>query len=78
MPRFFFDIDDGSTLVRDGDGTELADRGAVRKETICALVAIAKEGLPDGDRHTFVAKVRDREGRAVFMASLTLVAEWLG
>jgi len=38
---------------------------------------MAKEELPDGDRHEFAVRVRDAEGTYLFQAVLTFKADWL-
>ena len=76
MPRFFFDIDDGTRRTHDDDGTVLPDLEAVRREAISVLPDLAREELPDGDHHIFSCDVRDESGAVIFTASLSLKAEW--
>ena len=78
MPRFFFDIDDGERRGTDTEGLELADLAAARETAISILPDVAREELPDGDRRVFVCQVRNSESTVVFIATLSLVAEWLG
>ena len=78
MARFFFDIDDGHVQSRDGEGLELADAAEARKAGIAILPDIAREELPDGDRRVFICQVRDESGTVIFIATLSLVAEWVG
>jgi len=77
MPRYFFDVDDGIGATRDDTGTDLKSLNDVRAEAIWLLPSIARDELPDGDSRRFAVKVRDKQGRYVFEASLTLVARWL-
>ncbi len=77
MPRFYFDIEDGPSRARDDDGTMLPDAEEARKAAIGLLPNIARDELPDGDRRNFVATVRLEDGRVIFRATLSLVAEWL-
>jgi hypothetical protein len=37
---------------------------------------MAQQGIPDGERRTFTASVRDENGTVVYVATLTLVGEW--
>ena len=76
MPRFFFDVSDGDTFVRDEVGLELRDLDQVRTEAIDALPDIAREALPDGDETLFAVEARDEGGRVVFRATLNFKAEW--
>lgn len=48
MPRLFFDIDDGDSISRDDDGTELADDQTARNEASRAMGELAKEYIPGG------------------------------
>lgn len=78
MPRFFFDIDDGERRTTDSEGLELADLSAARDTAVSILPDLAREELPDGDRRVFVCQVRDDKGTVLFVATLSLVAEWVG
>ena len=78
MPRYFFDVDDGDGRTRDIYGLDLDDLAEVRKKAISILPDVAREELPDGDRRVFVCQARDESGTVVFMATLSLVAEWIG
>jgi len=77
MPRFYFDIDDGERLTTDAEGVVCRDLGSVRDSAISILPDVAREELPDGDRRVFVCKARDEGGAVVFIATLTLIAEWI-
>ena len=76
MTHFFFDIDDGENHVTDSHGLDLADKEAARREAISILPDVAREELPDGDRRTFICKVRDETDKVIFIATLSLVAGW--
>lgn len=78
MPRFYFDIDDGEQCHTDSDGVELGNLQEVRNTAVSILPDVAREELPDGDRRVFVCKARDESGKIVFIATLSLVAEWIG
>ena len=73
MPRFFIDTDDGDVHIHDDEGFDLADAEAARREAMTVLPDMARDKLPDGDRRTFVATVRDDAGSVVYSATLTLV-----
>ncbi len=73
MPRFFIDTDDGDVRVHDDEGFDLADAEAARREAMTVLPDMARDKLPDGDRRTFVATVRDEAGSVLYSATLTLV-----
>jgi hypothetical protein len=76
MPRFFFDIDDGERQSRDREGTEMRSPEEARRAAIGILPDIAREELPDGNRRTFVCRVRDQSDALIFTATLSLDARW--
>lgn len=78
MPRFYFDIDDGSRVTRDDAGIEFDTRKSLCDGAVQVLAGIAVDELPNGSQRVFSAKVRDEEGRYVFHATLSLVCEWMG
>jgi hypothetical protein len=72
MPRFFIDTADEAHFVRDVVGFECDDVEAAKTAAVSALPDMARDELPDGDRRTFLAIVRDAEGRTLVQASLAL------
>ncbi len=76
MPRFFFDIHDGTKLIPDDEGQEMSF-AAARQAAISALAGIARDELPDGDHHIFVATVFDEHHKPVYRTNLTLDGNWL-
>lgn len=78
MPRFYFDISDGSRESLDEEGTEFADLAAACDEAVAVLPAIAaSEGRAQTDRE-IVAIVRDEGGAKLFRARLSVTREVLG
>ena len=75
MPRFFFDVHDG-TFGRDEEGVELADIDAARRAVWNTLPALAADRQADGNTACQLRMdVRDETGKHVFHAALTLVIE---
>ena len=74
MPRYFFDVLDDGRLARDAFGVDLPDIAEVRDHAIGLLPDIARDELPDGERHDFACEVRNDAGRIVYRARLTLRA----
>jgi hypothetical protein len=72
-----FDIDDGSFSTRDDEGIEFSSSSQVREAAIQALPELVRDEWPSRDRRVFTVKVRTPDGRYIFHASLTLVADWL-
>ena len=75
MPRYFLDFDDGDSLTRDMVGREFADVSAVRAAAIDGLLDTVRDKLPDGERRTFAAIVRDADGVCVHTARFDYRAE---
>lgn len=77
MPRYFFDVDDGSELHIDNEGTELANLTVARGEATETLTELAREHIPgDGFHRVLRIIVRDTERRRLevtlsFEAALT-------
>lgn len=75
MTRYFFDLQNGEGFLKDTDGHDLPDHGAVRQEIAAILRDVVRDEL-NGDR-AFEAKVtvRDDHGRFVSSASLAFQVE---
>jgi hypothetical protein len=50
---------------------------AVADQAVAALAEIARDRLPNGSHCVLAASVRNKEGRVIFKATLTLQSEWL-
>lgn len=76
MPRYFIDTDDDALVVFDDQGHDLPSPKAARDMAHEVLPDMARQRMPDGDRRTFRASVRDESGTVLYVATLTLVGEW--
>ena len=72
MPRYFFDIHDGARSTTDDTGVELDGLEAARQEAARTLGEIARDILPNGDRHEVVIEVKDEVGQRVLLAKLSV------
>lgn len=77
MPRFFFDTDDGHTVIRDEDGLELKDLETSQRLALKALTEIVGEYLPPGEHRTCTIDVRNAVGRIIYHAQAELTGHWL-
>jgi hypothetical protein len=75
MARYFFDFYENGVRTADEVGTDCSGIQAAKSEAISALVAIAKEALPDGDHHVFTVKVRNDAGEMVLQVSIRFDVE---
>jgi hypothetical protein len=73
VPRYFFNIRDGATLITDDEGMEFTDLAEVRDEAVATLPQIAKDELPDGDEHLFAVYVLDEQERPVVTVTSGLI-----
>ena len=75
MPRFFFDVHDG-TFMRDDIGVELQNADAARKAVWNTLPAMTSQREADGDMACQLRMdVRDESGKHLFHAALAFVIE---
>lgn len=49
MPRFYFPTHDGSRLIDDEEGTDLADAVEARREAVKSLCELASDRFPAAD-----------------------------
>jgi len=83
MPLYFFDTMDGDARVRDEDGydlldlLDLLDLRAARRLALQALMGIAGDRVPSGDRRSCSVGVRDAAGREVYQAKVELTGKWM-
>ncbi|WP_172122088.1 hypothetical protein [Devosia sp. 919] len=76
MPRYFFDTDDGTELLRDNEGSELADEQAARDEASLTMAELAKEYIAGSPLQKNVTMwVRNEQGEAVLQLSLTFATQ---
>ncbi len=71
MPRYYFDVRDGSGFHRDEVGDEFNGFEEAREQCQVLLPDIAREKLPDGDLHTITCDVRDEAKRVVYRGEIT-------
>ena len=73
MPRFYFDMHEGSTCVRDETGLELSTVMAAEQEAARAAGEIARDLLADGDLQKIRSELRDE--RRSPLAAITVSVE---
>lgn len=78
MPRYFIDLHDGATHVKDTVGFELSDSDAAREKLVRIMTTVAQGFTPAKDRQDYLAVVRDDARRVVYRAHLTLEIEAIG
>jgi hypothetical protein len=76
MAHYTIDTDDDERYVEGEYGEGLTCPSAARRTALATLPDMARDKLPDGDRRTFKAIVRDDNGQEIYTATLTLVGAW--
>ena len=76
MPRYFFDTDNGSTLIIDDVGCELPDDAAARRAGLDTLPDMARDNAQEHDHRTFSVSVRDAGRHVIYTATLALMGGW--
>lgn len=72
MPRYFFDITENGSSVKDDEGSDLPTAEVARIEASKTITDMARDHIPgDGPQHHLGIEVRDETGRIVVQMSLS-------
>lgn len=75
MPRYFFDLDDGEGVLRDPEGTELADLAEAQSEATDTLTQIGKDTFRGKTDEALRMSIRDEDDAVVMHLALTFLAK---
>jgi hypothetical protein len=75
MPRFYFDVREGSTFVADEDRFEFPSLDEAEQEAIQAVVSMGKDRLPRGDTRDVTVEVRDEYEMRVLTVGVHLIID---
>jgi hypothetical protein len=75
MPRFYFDVREGSLFVEDEGGMEFPNLDKAEQEAIQAVVSIGKDRLPRGDTRDVTVEVRDENQQRVLTVTVVLTTD---
>ena len=79
MPRYYFDWQDDTRLMRDEDGLDLPGMEAARREAASGLPDLAKDVLLSTDNMRELSiTVRDGDGEPIFTTSIVFEMKGLG
>lgn len=78
MPRYFIDIHDGATHVKDTIGFDLPNSDAARDKMVQILRKVAQGFEADEDRHDYLVVVKDEARQVIYRAHLSLDIESVG
>ena len=77
VPRFFIDTSDQARFIRDEDGIEFEDVEAAMNAAADGLSDMARDALPGGESRTFIAIVRDEQGRTLVQTTMSFGVVWM-
>jgi hypothetical protein len=72
MPRFYFDIREGSRFVLEEEGIKFPDLDAAEQEAAIAAAEIARSRLARGDARFVTIEVRNEHGQRVLTVRVTM------
>jgi hypothetical protein len=76
MPKFYFDINDGTGDAHDDEGCELKNKSEARNSAMEVLASVARDLESDSNDQAITASVRDHTDKVIFEAKLSLVGKW--
>jgi hypothetical protein len=74
MSRFFFDIDDGSGVLADTEGSEHSDLRDAQREAIDTLTQMGREIFPTNADRELTIEIRDENGRVLMRTALKMTS----
>ncbi len=75
VAHFYFDVHDGTDLVRDDEGTEFASVDAAIQGAITSAGEIGRNLLAKGSTSDIVIKVRDEQNQQVCTVTASMKVE---
>jgi hypothetical protein len=72
MPRFYFDVREGSRFFADHEGHEMSNVEAAEQEAAESAAAIGQDRLPSGEVRDVTVEVRNEHGQRLVTAKVTL------
>ena len=71
MPRFYFDVRDGTTFVPDEEGIEFPGINEARNDASKSLGEMIKDAMPNGLHHDMAIEVRGEDKGPLFKVQIT-------
>jgi hypothetical protein len=75
VPRFYFDVREGTRFIPDDEGLELDSLDAAEREAAAAAAEIGQDRLPKGDARKVTVEVRDEHGQRVLNVTVSMEVE---
>ena len=75
MPRFYFDVREGSRFLPDEEGLELPDLDEAERKAAESAARIGRDLLSKGNAHKVIVEVRNPRGKRVLAVTVTMQVE---
>ena len=75
MPRFYFDVREGSKFIPDEDGLEFPDLEAAEREAAESAASMGRDLLPKSDAREITVEVRNEHGQRVLTVTVAMHLE---
>ncbi|MET0527351.1 MAG: hypothetical protein ABW003_03235 [Microvirga sp.] len=75
MPRFYFDVREGTRFAPDDDGLEFPDLDAAEREAAEAAAGIGRDLLPKSDVREVTIEVSDEHRQRVLTVTVSMHLE---
>jgi len=75
VPRFYFDVREGSRFIPDDEGLEFDDLDAAECEAAEAAAEIGRDKLPKGGPRDVTVEVRNEHGQLVLTVTVSMHLE---
>jgi hypothetical protein len=75
VPRFYFDIREGTRFVSDETGLEFDSLDAAEQEAASAAAEIGRDQLPKGDTRAVTVELRNEHGQRVMTVTVSMKVE---
>ncbi len=72
MPRFYFDMREGTRFVPDDQGLEFASLDAAEREAATAAAEIGRDRLPRGDARELTVELRNEHRQRVLTVTVSM------
>ena len=75
MPRFYFDVREGTRFIPDETGLEFDSLDAAEQEAACAAAEIGRDRLPRGDARAVTIELRNEHDQRVVTVTISMEVE---
>ena len=75
MPRFYFDLREGSLFLPDDEGLEFPGLDEAEREAAEAAAEIGRDRLPKGDARDITIEVRNEHRQRVLTVTVSMQVE---